>query len=309
MFEMTVDNIKNSLSGFQLADHSVKEDYYGRFHNHLYSMFQFSLLSDVPKLAKVKIFDTPQYHGLEQFVLENTNLVEKEQPCEVDANLLDDAREILKKRIKEELGKEKDSETLKPIINFTADTYENLLMYYMMHPDSKHNPWFATNEILKRGYIYLVSDSKDLINEFKPKIIGETKEVSDNIGFITKVHKEKEFKGLILDNRLSTQALVFEYLKSHALGVHKAKSKDKIREFLNDNKRIVSNQYLLNWILLPLKKAGLVGSCNSGYYFISSEEDFKSSYRFHLSKMEAIQRTIDILGKRADEKGFKIQLA
>ena len=33
MFEMTVDNIKNSLSGFQLADHSVKEDYYGRFHN------------------------------------------------------------------------------------------------------------------------------------------------------------------------------------------------------------------------------------------------------------------------------------
>jgi hypothetical protein len=112
---------------------------------------------------------------------------------------------------------------------------------------------------------------------------------------------------LILDNRLSTQALVFEYLKSHALGVHQAKSKDKIREFLNSNKRNISNQYLLNWILLPLKRAGLVGSSNSGYYFISSEEDFKSSYRFHFTKMEAIQRTIDILGKRAEEQGFNLK--
>ena len=94
-----------------------------------------------------------------------------------------------------------------------------------------------------------------------------------------------------------------------SISVIEAKYKEafKLEIVFNDNKKIVSNQYLLNWILLPLKKAGLVGSCNSGYYFISSEEDFKSSYRFHLSKMEAIQRTIDILGKRADEKGFKIQ--
>ncbi len=302
---MTIDSIRNTLSDIRLAERSVKDDYYGRFHSHLYSMFQFSLLSEIAR-PKSSAFDSYRYHGLEQYILDHTTLIEKEEPANIDANLLDDARDVLKKHIKKLLGKEGDSDTLKPIINFTADAYENLLMYDMMHNDSQHNPWKATYDILTKGYIYLVSDSRDLMEEFKPKIIGETKEISDNIGFITKINKEKEFKGLILDNRLSTQSMVYLYLKSHAVGLHKAKSKDKIREYLSNNKRIINNQYLLNWILLPLKRAGLIGSCNSGYYFINSEEDFKNSYQFQKSKIDAMQRTLDILNKRAEEKGFQI---
>jgi hypothetical protein len=305
MPQMTIDNIRNTLSGIQLTERSVKDDYYGRFHSHLYSMFQFSLLSETAR-PQSNVFDSDRYHGLEQYILDHTNLVEKDEPAFIDANLLDDARDVLKKHIKSMLGKEGNSDMLKPIINFTADAYENHLMYNMMHNNSQHNPWNATYDILRRGYIYLVSDSRDLIEEFKPKIIGETKEISENIGFITKVHKEKEFKGLILDNRLSTQSIVYSYLKSHGTGVGMAKSKDKIRDFLASNKRNISNQYLLNWILLPLKRAGLIGSCQSGYYFINSEADFKNSYRFQKSKIDAMQRTLDILNIRAIEKGFII---
>ncbi len=302
---MTIDNIRNTLSGIRLAERSVKDDYYGRFHTHLYSMFQFSLLSETAR-PKSNVFDADRYHGLEQYILDHTTIIEKEPPAYIDANLLDDARDVLKKHIKKMLGNEGNSDTLKPIINFTADAYENLLMYDMMHHNSQHNPWNATYDILSRGYIYLVSDSRDLMKEFKPKIIGETKEISENIGFITKIHKEKEFKGLILDNRLSTQSIVYSYLKSHGLGLSKAKSKDKIKDFLASNNRNISNQYLLNWILLPLKRAGLIGSCNSGYYFINSEDDFRNSYHFQKSKVDAMQRTLDILQKRAEEKGFEI---
>ena len=306
MQQMTIDSIRKNLSDIRLADRSAKDDYYGSFHAHLYSMLQFSLLSETRK-SESDDFNANRYHGLEQFILEHPEVIEKEKAGQIDEELLDDARDIFKKHIKGLLGNEGTSEYLKPVINFTTDAYENYLMYEMMHSASRHNPWSYTNDILRHGYIYLVSDSRELVQEFKPKIIGETKETSNNIGFITKVNKEKEFKGLILDDRLSTQEMVYGYLKSQATGFNKAKSKDKIIAFLQDNKRNVSKQYLVNWILLPLKRAALIGSCHSGFYFIENEEDFKNSYQFQKSKIDAMQRTIDILNKRAVEKGFMIQ--
>ena len=304
---MTIDSIRKSLSDIRLAERSAKEDYYSSFHAHLYSMLQFSLLSET-KRPKSDVFNANRYHGLEQFILEHPQVIETGKANVIDEDMLDDARNVFKKYIKGLLGNEGNSDYLKPVINFTADAYENYLMYDMMYRESKHNPWTYTNKILHNGYIYLVSDSKDLIEEFKPKIIGETKESSNNIGFITKTSKEKEFRGLILDDRLSTQEIVYSYLKSHATGFNKAKSKDKIITFLQSNKRNITPQHLVNWILLPLKRAGLIGSGSSGYYFIESEADFKNSYQFHKSKIDAMQRTMNILNKRAEEKGFQIQL-
>lgn len=307
MQQITIDNIRKSLNDIQLADRSAKDDYYGSFHAHLYSMLQFSLLSD-NMMSKSDAFNANRYYGLERFILEHSEVIETKKSGEIDAEILDDARVIFKKHIKSLLGNEGNSEYLKPVINFTADTYENYLMYEMMHAQSKHNPWTYTNSILNNGYIYLVSDSKDLVAEFKPKIVGETKETSNNIGFITKANKEKEFKGLILDDRLSTQEMVYGYLKSHAKGFGSAKSKDKIIEALKNKNRIINKQHLVNWILLPLKRAGLIGSGSSGYYFIDSEDDFKNSYQFHKAKIDAMQRTIDILNKRAEEKGFTLNV-
>ena len=58
----------------------------------------------------------------------------------IDWNTIDLAKDILRDRISKMLGRESKSNTLKPIIDFTVNTYENSLIYKNLHPRSLSNP-------------------------------------------------------------------------------------------------------------------------------------------------------------------------
>lgn len=287
---------------------SMKSDYADPFYSHLYNLLQFDILSGHHSLKDTTKFGWIEYECLEQFIFDNTILVEKSAPLEVDWNLLDDARDILKQKIQQLLGNEGKSDFLKPIVRFTLDSYSNLLMYQMLHPNSCLNPWKPIDEILKKGYIFIASDNKDLLKEYHPKINEKTeKDYPNNLEFVAKKQNEKKFKGFVVDNRLSKQHLVYDYLNDYAGGFSAAKSIKQILKYFEGIGKKITDAELKAAILLPLKRAGIIGSSTKGYYFIKTPSDLETSYDFHNNKMESLQKTLAIYKTKAKEMGFELK--
>lgn len=308
MSQTIITNYKEEFSNLALTERSRKTDYSTSFFNHLDDLKQFEFLSSnsITGIMDESKFDMTDYLGLEQFIFDNTKIIETNEPKEIDWDKIDNFKDVLEDTIKKLLGKEKTSEQLKPIVNFTLDSFENHAVYNFMHPNSLHNPWFSTHNMLLNGYIYLISNEKDLVREYKPKLYKKKEKESKNIGIITKAKNEKEFKGVVLDDRFIEQNFVLDYLKDHANGFSVAKSKTKILKYLKDHNINISEGFLSTSVLLPLKRVGLIGSSNTGFYFINSEFDLKQSYEFHRSKAQAIQRTMDIYVNRANKMGINL---
>ncbi len=281
-----------------LIERSKKSVYKNSFFNHLDDLKQFDFLSDADRKREDESFGMADYMGLGQFIIENTTLVETTDPAEIDWDAIDNLKDKLQQTIFRLLGPEKYSDTLKPIVDFTIESFENYAKYSYMHPDSIHNPWLSTHEMLLQGYIYLISDQEALKSEFKFESNGHN-DKKENIGLITRGKKEDKFRGVVLDNRFRDQNIVLEYLKDFASGYQHARSKAEIKKFLDEKSVEISSGILNTKILLPLKRAGLIGSSSKGFYYIITHSDLKQSYDFHKSKYIAIKKTLDMYAKRA----------
>lgn len=298
MLETLIQQFKGDFERISLPERSKKDEYGSHFFNHLDGLNKYDLKFDLDKaffeINRKERFSMTDYLGLEQFVMENTNLVEgSNEASEIDWNEIDNAKDALEDTIDKLLRHEKNSETLQPIIKFTIDSFENYAIYKYMHPNSAHNPWISTHELLLDGYMYLISDKKDLISEFKPKF-SEKDNNYNNIGIITKAKKERQFKGVIMDNRFVIQKLVLNYLKKSAFSYAEAKTQKEIIQEIKKQGINYSKGKLNSDILLPLKRSLIIGSSSKGFYYISDKEDFEISYEFHNSKYEGIKTTMDI---------------
>jgi hypothetical protein len=302
--------ILDSIRGFEqwkLSDSLRQGDYKGNFYGHLESMAAFEFVQDHTDRFK-NGFSKIQYDGLWQSILENYQPLEDREPADYDWDAIDDAREYFKGKLRQHLGKEAKSETLKPMIDFTLDTLESHLQYNMMYPGSNYNPWREMEAAIRKGYIFVASDQTDLIGEFDKKIVESISEDNKgNLGIVARSKKEKSFSGFVIDNRLSAQTLVLDYLKSHAKGSRQAKNINAIHQYLVTIGKGRSEQDIRFTILLPLKRSGLVGSSNQGYYYIEDAQDFQACYDFHYRQLLGIKKTLRAYEKRANEKGIALK--
>lgn len=303
---ITEKYIDNQISKFDYSQSLQKKNFDGTFYEHLYALKKFEFISGSVKEENRNQFGLNDYLGLEQFVMEKSILIEQEQPNEIDWELLSDARERFKEKLRSKLGNEKNSETLKPLILFTTDSFENSLMYSMMHPNAKNNSWVYTDEIIKKGILFMATDDKDMIKDYYPKALENNIE-NNNIGVLATVKDEKKFSGFFIDDRLRTQSKVYLYLREVANGHYNAKSKDSIRLDLKERGINITTTYLNYNILLPLKRAAIVGATSRGFYFINSEEDLQMSYDFHHKKYDAIGQTMALIEARAKYLGYNLK--
>jgi len=298
--------IRREIGDLSLSEKLNQDGYADLFYDHLTGMLKFRMLSqrnDVDRLT----LNEKTYFGLEEYIFEHTEIVEqRESENEIDWNTIDDAKDILRGRIGTILGKESKSDTLKPIIDFTVNAYENLLMYKNLYPESKANPWIPTYHILmKNGYLLLVSDKRDLVESYDKKILNRAKEDSSDLFVIAASHKDRSFSGFQIDNRSNSQGMVYEFFKREARGVGHAKKSKDIVEFLGRQKREYSEQDVRVKVLLPLKRAGLIGSTTAGYFYIENHHDLKQSYLHHQEKLSGIQKTLDMHRMKAFQMGWE----
>ena len=80
----------------------------------------------------------------------------------------------------------------------------------------------------------------------------------------------------------------------------------KIINYIKSIGKKITESELTNAILFPLKRAGLIGSSTSGYYFIKTKFDLQKSYEFHYTKMSSLQETINIYKIKAEKMGFSL---
>lgn len=302
--KVTIDVLKKRINTLSLSSKLSQQQFGGLFYEHLTGMMKHILLNPALKHDDFKL-NEKKYHVIEQYIFENSKIVEHSVPQEIDWDLIDDAKDILRTRIKGILKKEADSNHLKPIIKFTVDSYENWLIYYHLHPYSVSNPWVPTNGIMENGYIYIASDDRDLLDHYQKKVYQKADSTTrGNIGIIAKSAKENEFSGFLVDNRHNTQMLVFEFLKREAKGMSYAKDFEKIRKFLATQDIKMDVQAIRSKITIPLKRAGLIGSSTNGFFYIDTIEDLILSYRHHKEKSLGIQRTLNLYIEKGKKLGI-----
>lgn len=293
-----------------LAPTLNKTGYADLFYDHLTAMFKFRMMSASNNRKPLNL-NEKAYLGLEQYVLESTEVVEKQKPNDdIDWDRIDVCKDMLTTKIRKMLGDEAKCEIVKPIIDFTVNTYENSLIYQNLHAESLYNPWIPTDEILfQKGYLFLVSDKKDLVENYKKKIEQPVDKGATELSplfIIATNQKAKTFSGFQIDTRNKIQGIVYDYLKREAKTLSSAKQSTQIKNFLESQGFSYGNQYLKATALLPLKRTGLIGSTTAGYFCIDKETDLRASYLHHKNKISGIQKTLEMHELKARAMNFSL---
>ena len=302
------DKIVQDINTFFSCEKSEKSALADSFYAHLASLLKYYLATaDNDEDDHLEI-NGKTYSELELFAMENSRALEYVEGHEIDWDIIDDGKDIFKDRLSEAVGKEIASDYLRPVARFMSDTYENWLIYDQMHPGSVFNPWISFMNLMRKGYVFLISDNKNILTEYVRDIYEKTDpELSDNIAFIAKHPKDKKFSGFLADNRHNSQISAYQFLKKNAPGFGNAKDSEMIRAFLSEHKdRSLGKQKLMSMVLHPLKYTGLVGSWPKGFFHITTSKDLPHALRSHRSQkiLEIYKRRGQIL--QAEEKRYEL---
>jgi len=306
MQQVTDRYIREFVRTLSLKDRAKRENFDIRFYRHVYNVEDFRSRANAPHLDN---FGIKEYQSTTQFALENSALIEPKTPQEIDWDVLDNARDYLSERLKEQLGHERNSDTLKPVIRFTIDTYETYLQYKMMHPNSSNNLWVPTFEILDNGYVFLISNNNDIISEYDIFTYKNEwqKEIPPNaISFIAKAKEDKQFKRLSFDKHLTIKEEVCDYLNGNN-GEKKAYTKGEILKYLTSKEFKVTPKQLNQIVLKPLREMGIIDSSSKGYYFINSKEDIQRAYNRHHTEYISAKKKMKFYEKKATDLGIMLQ--
>ena len=294
-----LDKISKDVSDMHIFDNKVSGHYNGLFYDHLTLLIKPKLLSDLNDVDTL-VLNSKSYLGLEQYTLENSSVVESNEPFEIDWDFVEEAKEIFRSKVVASLKKEGRSEYFNPLIKFSSDLFENYHIYDQLYPMSTFNPWYPAYKILENGFMVMLSDNRDVLDSYNKGVYktGIDDEDISKLGLLAKSAKNNTVRGFMVDKRYSTQSLVFDFLRREAAGSSFAKSIREISEFVQIQGRLQTYENIKNKVLLPLKRAGLVGSSSNGFYYLVSKQDFIDTYTSHRSKIRAIERTLVMYEER-----------
>jgi hypothetical protein len=291
----------NSLFSFGKAGKETGADY---FYEHLAGLLKYYLATaENDEGSRLKLTEKT-YSELEEFALENSGLFEYEENSETDWDLIDDAKDIFKSRLVRAFRGETDSDDFSPFVRSVSDSYENWLVYDLMHPGSVFNPWNSLLNLLKTGCLYLISDNRELLTGYVGDIYEKAgRDCRGNIAFIW--GKGKKFSGFLSDSRHNSQIAAYQFLKQRASGYRHAKRSETIGRFLSESGgRHIGKRELRSAVLCPLKYTGLAGSCPKGFFRIAAPEDLRCALKFHSSEkiLNIYKRRRLVLQKREEER-------
>jgi len=303
MYENNIDIFRKKVGEIKLSESLNKDLYESNFYAHLGDLWSY-FLKRHENVKSVKITKNT-YLELQNYAIETG----ENSDDEINWDFILDAKDVLEKHIKLKLGKERDSTELRPFINSTVDSFENWVLYGYTHK-LESNPWdFAFSILQMKGCLHHVTDDEAELKYYRKDLAKNKDEIpNQNMSVIAAANKfkksgESNFSGIVIDNRLSNQTLVYNFLITYANGKQNAKNMYEIRNHLIEIDKEIDENILKNFVLLPLKRQGLIGSCNSGYYHISSIEDLTDAFEFHLDKVNGIVRTLKIYANIASLRG------
>lgn len=270
----------DSLTTFVLAN-EVDGRKFGAFYDaHLRTLLKNSLLYADFSINNSKfVFDFSHYLGVEQYLIENLELLEPNKgQVEIDWDWVDNAIDVLTERIKKELGHEKYSDTLKPFVGSTLSRIEPYFIYQSAFPNSIINPFEKLWSVLELGTLFMITSDEDEISNYT-----KTKEKTENAALLTWTKNEK-FKHKFVHTDFSQYPYVYQALKNQGLGAVNNSS------FLQDKTAV----------LLDILKMGLLDFAND-QYILTSEAALKAK------EIKALEREYEYYAHRASQIATRLQ--
>ncbi|MDA1191468.1 MAG: hypothetical protein O3A46_07260 [Candidatus Poribacteria bacterium] len=232
--------------------------------------------------ASDAVFDVKRYESLERMALEQgpahltpqSNRDNASEAAEKSAIRFDEWVESV-------VGSGKE---FQPYLRFMRRAVKNGVFFDRLYGDdgAPENPWQPIVEVLSRGVLL----SPD----------GDTKRKH----LIMRSRGGKTTGRCQLGKRYETIQLVYAHMKAVAPGYESAVSGDSLVEHLSANKKwakdyrpFLKREVLQVEVIAPLKRAGLVGSSNEGYFVLTCEEDCDKSIEFHYSKVHSMALMVE----------------
>jgi hypothetical protein len=209
-----------------------------------------------------------------------------------DYNYIDEVNEKLKKNLKQLLGNEYSSESLKPFIKFTTDKILKFATLDKSVGNKIINPWRPIKAILDKGLIIYGTDNKIELLDYNKRFKKENFKSHNNIGFIVK-GKPKSYGGLVVDERFNYMISMVKFLDKNTSSHTNPIPLRILTEFISEKTQYTwSESDVQISLTTPMKKMGLLGSTKDGFFRLNTIEDIQESFCFHLGKSASINRIL-----------------
>lgn len=228
------------------------------FYDHVADLLKYRIKGHINDLAHLEM-DEKTYHSISQYAKENAHLLEKnDQPFPIDWTTIDKKVNLARTLITD--GWE---DIYAPFIEFTLETYENLLIHACQYRTSCVNPYKKLYvPIFKEGCLYLATDNENLINQFgNNDLLGHP--CTDHKLCVMVAFRNKTLGCYRFDNRFNIMGKVLEYLTPFADG----KDIGEICHFVQGQGIQIDESKLAMDILGTLKNMGTITSDSKNRYY------------------------------------------
>ncbi|MBM3215113.1 hypothetical protein FJZ36_09385 [Candidatus Poribacteria bacterium] len=176
---------------------------------------------------------------------------------------------------------------LAPFVRFMRRSVENQVYFHLLYGPEVYNPWQPLARILERGILLSAGAGK---TPDRTDLTFHSRGRTGRTGSMT------------VGPRYVAQQIVYDYLSREAQGFREPKNGEQLvarLERINDPhvqdqiKGLLKKETLQVQVLAPMKRAGVIGSVNAGYFVLTTPEDCEQSIAFHDSKVNAMRIVID----------------
>lgn len=273
---------------------TLNQKLYGEnLHAHMYGLFTFALNLDKPTY-KDFLLDSKYYSGIQHLTFERSEEIEGKKAKEINWQNVNTLTENFIDRIDSIMKPKEKLDIYNYTLNQTKDYVENFFIYENMFPDSIFNPYFPLIKIYKRGILVNYTDNESLLSESLNKKISLKGFLKSNspLEFLIR-GKENRHSVLNLGSKYNIQIFIFNLLSEENTSSKKPKSIQEMLKVLSKNGiEMKYDTFQIN-ITTPLKKTGLIGSTNEGFFKITNAEDLIASYCFHAKKGASISHILE----------------
>ncbi|MDA1191470.1 MAG: hypothetical protein O3A46_07270 [Candidatus Poribacteria bacterium] len=178
-----------------------------------------------------------------------------------------------------------DHPSAAPFARFMQESVENAVFFCENYGvgSNRWNPWLPLLNVLSQGI--LLSD-EDAENE--PRLVFRLRGVSEYV------------ETYPVSLRYELWQIVYHYLVREAPGHRRAKSRDTIIDYIRHDSEWVADyadfltkKALRDKVLSPLMQFGLIGSTPSGYFNLTTPDDFVKHIDYHEKQINDALRMLD----------------
>lgn len=291
---LNINHIRTEVAEIPFFSRMERYDYDELFDTHLSIFLSFLLAYQKDTHRNDFYFSYNNYIGLEQFIIEEITIFEKNKPIfEPNWNLVEELKDIFRNKLMESFSKNEDYH--RPFLRFILNCFENYWLYQTAHPESFNNPWADVYKLILKGYIFFVTNDEKVIKKYTNHFREST---NDNIVLLV-ASPRHGVRYKTIDDSFHIQFHIYKFLEQNGMGRTNAKSITDILQQL----KITESSYSKKAVNY-LKKNHLIEVNKENQLFIPKEEDIlemedfqKLLKKYHYYQQKAKELSITLENK------------